>query len=41
MGRPQLTRLYAAAIREAGREVNELDGEQSFLSGIQAIATRI
>ena len=41
MGRPELTRLYAAAIREAGREVNELDGEQSFLSGIQAIATRI
>jgi len=41
MGRPELTRLYAAAIREARREVNELDGEQSFLSGIQAIATRI
>ena len=41
MGRPELTRLYAAAIREAGRDVNELDGEQSFLSGIQAIASRI
>src|SRR6185503_16556070 len=27
MGRPELTRLYAAAIREARREVNELDGE--------------
>jgi 2-dehydro-3-deoxygalactonokinase len=40
MGRPELTRLYAAAIQEAGREANELDGEQSFLSGIQAIATR-
>ncbi|HEX5258466.1 MAG TPA: 2-dehydro-3-deoxygalactonokinase [Sphingomicrobium sp.] len=41
MGRPELTRLYAAAIREAGAEWNELDGEQSFLSGIRAIATRI
>jgi 2-dehydro-3-deoxygalactonokinase len=41
MGRPELTRLYAAAIREAGGEPNELDGEQSFLSGIKAIATRI
>jgi 2-dehydro-3-deoxygalactonokinase len=41
MGRPELTRLYAAAIREAGRDANELDGEQSFLSGIGAIATRI
>ena len=41
MGRPELTRLYAAAIREAGRDANELDGEQSFLEGIRAIATRI
>jgi 2-dehydro-3-deoxygalactonokinase len=41
MGRPELTRLYAAAIRAAGGEPNELDGEQSFLSGIRAIATRI
>ena len=41
MGRPELTRLYAAAIHEAGRESVELDGEQSFLSGIRAIAARI
>jgi 2-dehydro-3-deoxygalactonokinase len=41
MGRPELTGLYAAAIREAGRHAIELDGEQSFLSGIGAIATRI
>jgi len=41
MGRPELTRLYAEAIREAGATPNELDGEQSFLSGIGAIATRI
>jgi 2-dehydro-3-deoxygalactonokinase len=41
MGRRDLTRLYAAAIEEAGRESIELDGEQSFLAGIRAIATRI
>ena len=41
MGRPELTHLYAAAIREAGDVANELDGEQCFVSGIQAIATRI
>lgn len=41
MGRKDLTHLYAAAIREAGRESIELDGEQSFLAGIRAIATRI
>jgi len=41
MGRMELTRLYAAAIEEAGRESIELDGEQSFLAGIRAIATRI
>ena len=41
MGRPELTRLYAAAIREAGREPIELDGEQSFLSGIGEIAKRM
>ena len=29
MGRPELTRLYAAAIGEAGREAIELDGEQA------------
>lgn len=41
MGRKDLTRLYAAAIKEARRESIELDGEQSFLAGIRAIATRI
>ncbi|HEX5239257.1 MAG TPA: 2-dehydro-3-deoxygalactonokinase [Sphingomicrobium sp.] len=41
MGRPELTRLYAAAIREAGAEPIELDGEQSFLSGARRIAERI
>jgi len=38
MGRPELTRLYAAAIAEANRDAIELDGERSFLSGILKIA---
>jgi len=41
MGRPELTRLYAAAIREAGRNSIELNGERSFLAGITHIAERI
>jgi 2-dehydro-3-deoxygalactonokinase len=41
MGRPELTRLYVAALEEANRETTELDGEQCFLAGIQEIAKRI
>lgn len=41
IGRPDLTRLYAAAIRQADREAKELDGEQCFLAGIREIARRI
>jgi 2-dehydro-3-deoxygalactonokinase len=41
MGRPELTRLYAAAVDEAGREAIELDGEQCFRAGIHEIAKRI
>ena len=41
MGRPELIRLYAAAIRSAGRKGIELDGEESFLTGIRTIAERI
>ena len=41
MGRPELTRLYAAAIAEAGREAIELDGQRCFLAGIRTIAERI
>ena len=41
IGRPELTRLYAAAIGEANREAVELDGERCFLAGIQEIAKRI
>jgi 2-dehydro-3-deoxygalactonokinase len=41
MGKPELTRLYAAAIAEAKREAIELDGEKCFLAGIAEIAKRI
>ena len=41
MGRPDLTSLYAAALGEAGRSAIELDGEQSFVSGITQIAERL
>lgn len=41
IGRPELTRLYAAAIGEANREAVELDGERCFLAGIHEIAKRI
>jgi 2-dehydro-3-deoxygalactonokinase len=41
MGRPELTRLYAAAIGETQREAIELDGEQCFLAGIKHIAEKI
>jgi 2-dehydro-3-deoxygalactonokinase len=41
MGRPDLTRLYAAAIELAGRTAREVDGEQAFLAGINAIAELI
>ena len=41
MGRPELTRLYAAAIAIAGRQPVELDGERCFLAGIRHLAERI
>ena len=41
IGRPELTRLYAAAIGEAGREAIEHDGEQCFLTGIHELAKRL
>jgi 2-dehydro-3-deoxygalactonokinase len=41
MGRPELTRLYVAALDVAGREAEEIDGETAFLAGINAIAGRL
>lgn len=41
IGRPELTRLYAAAIGQASRDATEFDGERCFLAGIHEIAKRI
>ena len=41
MGRPELTRLYGAAVGQAGRESIELDGEKCFLAGVRTIAERM
>jgi 2-dehydro-3-deoxygalactonokinase len=41
IGRPELTKLYAAAIGQAERDAVEIDGEQCFLAGIHEIAKRI
>jgi 2-dehydro-3-deoxygalactonokinase len=38
MGRPELTSLFAAALRIAGRTAREIDGERAFLSGARHIA---
>jgi 2-dehydro-3-deoxygalactonokinase len=41
MGRPELTRLYAAALAEAERPSREIDGERAFLAGITSIVEQI
>ena len=41
MGRPELTRLYAAAIALARARPRELDGETCFIAGIRQIAEGI
>lgn len=41
IGRPELTRLYAAAIRDANRPVCEVDGERCFIAGAAAIAEKL
>ena len=41
MGRPELTRLYAAALQEAGRSAREVDGERAFLAGIGALVKEL
>ena len=38
MGGPELTRLFAAALRVAGRTPIEVDGETAFLAGIRHLA---
>ena len=41
MGRPELTRLYSAALAEAGQRSREVDGERAFLAGIGAIVRQL
>ena len=41
MGRPELTQLYAEALRIAGRRAREVDGEQAFLGGAKSIVELI
>ena len=41
MGRPELTQLYAEALRIAGRQAREVDGEQAFLAGALGIVRSI
>lgn len=41
VGRPELTRLFAAALEQTGRAATELDGEGAFLAGLRRIAEKI
>ena len=41
MGRPELTRLFSAALGYAGRPTREVDGEQAFLCGARRLAELI
>lgn len=41
IGRPDLTALYAEALRLAGRQTAELDGERAFILGARAIAEKL
>ena len=41
MGRPELTRLFAAALELAGRQPSVVDGEAAFLAGARRLAERV
>ncbi|GAA4027771.1 2-dehydro-3-deoxygalactonokinase [Sphingomonas rosea] len=41
MGRGALTRLFSAALTQVGRQNREVDGEDAFLAGAQAITERL
>jgi 2-dehydro-3-deoxygalactonokinase len=41
VGRPELTRLFAAALEQTGRAATQLDGEGAFLAGLRRIAERL
>jgi 2-dehydro-3-deoxygalactonokinase len=41
LGRPSLTRLYAAALRRVGQGAREVDGAGAFIAGMQAIRSTL
>jgi 2-dehydro-3-deoxygalactonokinase len=41
IGEPNLTALYAAALRTAGMDTRQIDGEEAFLAGAKRIAEEI
>lgn len=41
VGRPELTRLFAAALEQTGRAATPIDGEGAFIAGLVRIAERI
>ena len=41
MGRGALTRLYSAALTQCGRPNFQVDGEEAFLAGTNAIVERL
>lgn len=41
IGRPELTRLYAAALEAAGRAHREVDGEDAFIAGVLEIVRNL
>jgi 2-dehydro-3-deoxygalactonokinase len=41
VGRPELTRLFAAALEQTGRAATQIDGEGAFVAGLTRIAEKI
>ena len=41
VGRPELTRLFAAALEQTGRAASQIDGEGAFVAGLRHIAEKL
>ena len=41
LGRPALTRLFAAALEQTGRAATQIDGEGAFVAGLRRIAEKV
>jgi 2-dehydro-3-deoxygalactonokinase len=41
VGRPELTRLFAAALEQTGRAATQIDGEGAFVAGLRRIAEKL